>query len=70
MTDIEKNYTRCFSSPSGVAVLQHLRQITIDRVLGVNCSDFELRWLEAQRSLVRYIETLVHRGRGQHNDNT
>lgn len=68
-SDTEKNYARCFSTPSGIAVLSHLHQITINRILGPNCSDTELRWQEAQRSLVRHIDTLISRGRGDRNDN-
>jgi hypothetical protein len=64
MKDIEKNYARCFNSPSGKSVLAHLRQMTIERTFGPNSSDSELRWLEAQRALVRHIESLVSRGAG------
>ena len=64
MTDIEKNYTRCFSSPSGVVVLAHLRNITIERTFGAAATNEELRWFAAQSALVRQIESLVARGRG------
>ncbi len=64
MTDINKCYTRCFCTPSGVRVLEHLRSITIGRTLGPNATDNELRWAESQRALVRQIETLVSRGKG------
>ena len=67
MKDIALNYTRCFSTPSGSAVLSHLRQITVERTLGPNASDSDLRWLESQRSLVRHIETMITRGRGPDN---
>ncbi len=67
MTDMALNYARCFGTPSGRAVLAHLRSITIERTLGPNVSDNELRWGEAQRALVRTIESQVARGRG---DNT
>lgn len=63
MTDISLNYARCFASASGRAVLEHLRHITIDRTLGPNASDNELRWAESQRALVRQIEALIARGR-------
>lgn len=62
-SDIEKNYTRCFCTPSGVIVLQHLRDITIERFLGVNATEAEIRSLEAQRALVHQIETLTKRGK-------
>ena len=64
MQDTEKHYTRCFCTPSGASVLAHLRSISIERTLGPNATDSELRWVEAQRSLVRQIEALVARGRG------
>lgn len=64
MTEIEKNYTRCFGSPAGISVLTHLRNITIERTLGSNATDGELRWAAAQSALVRQIESLVARGRG------
>ena len=64
MTDLEQSYARCFSTPAGRAVLAHLRKITIERTLGPNASDNELRWAESQRALVRTIEALIARGRG------
>lgn len=70
MKDIAQNYTRCFSSPSGAAVLSHLRQITIERPLGPTVSDAQLRWVEAQRALVHQIESLILQGQGVRNDIT
>lgn len=70
MKDIAQNYTRCFSGVSGRAVLSHLRAITIERPIAPTISDSELRWVEAQRALVRQIESLVLRGQGVRNDNT
>lgn len=67
MTDMALNYARCFGTPAGRTVLAHLRKITIERPLGPNVSDDELRWVESQRALVRTIESQVARGRG---DNT
>ena len=64
MTDIEQQYARCFSSPSGVAVLSHLRDITINRVISPDVSDGRLRWYSAQCALVRQIEAMVSHGRG------
>ena len=62
--DISQNYARCVGSPAGRAVLDHLRKITIERTLGPNASDCELRWAESQRALVRQIESQIARGRG------
>ena len=64
MTDISINYARCFGTPSGRAVLDHLRKITVERTLGPNATDNELRWAESQGALVRQIETQIARGRG------
>ena len=58
MTDTEKFFVRTFNTPSGAAVLEHLRKITVERTLGPNATDAELRWAEAQRALVRQIEHL------------
>jgi hypothetical protein len=55
MRDIEKNYVRCFNTPAGEKVLGHLRSMTIERYLGPNASEAELRGLEAQRALVHMI---------------
>lgn len=63
MTDTEKNFVRTFNTPSGVAVLEHLRKITVERTLGPNATDAELRWTEAQRALVRQIEHLSMGGK-------
>lgn len=63
MKDIEQNYARAFSTGAGMAVLKHLRRITIERVLGANATDAELRGLEAQRALVHQIENLIERGK-------
>jgi hypothetical protein len=64
MTDIEQAYAKTFSGASGQCVLTHLRHITIERVLGTNATESELRSLESQRMLVHQIETFVSRGRG------
>ena len=61
--NIEHNYARTFCTPSGMAVLAHLRKITIERVLGPNATDAELRGLEAQRALVHQIESFTERGK-------
>lgn len=63
MTDIEKIFVRTFSTPSGQMVLEHLRKMTVERTLGVNSTDAELRWIEAQRALVHQIEKLSEGGK-------
>lgn len=63
MERTEHAFARVFSGDAGRVVLGHLRKMTIERTLGPNASDSELRWAEAQRALVHQIETLVLRGR-------
>ena len=62
MSDIEKQYARTFATPCGKQVLSHLRSLTIERVLGQNVTDSELRWWAAQKALVHQIENLIQRG--------
>ena len=62
MNEIEKQYARTFSGASGRAVLAHLRTITIERIMGPNVTDEELRWWAAQNALVHQIENFIHRG--------
>jgi len=63
MTDLEKNFVRAFATPSGRAVLEHLRKITVERTLGPNATDAELRWAESQRALYHQIERLSMGGK-------
>lgn len=63
MRETELNFARCFSTSAGTAVMAHLRKITIERVLGPNATDAELRGLEAQRALVHQIENMIDRGK-------
>ena len=44
-------------------VLKHLRRITVERVLGPDATDAQLRGLEAQRALVHQIESMIERGK-------
>ena len=59
MTDIEKHFVRTFNTPSGRIVLEHLRKITIERVMGANVTDDELRWNAAQSALVHQLERMA-----------
>lgn len=63
MNDTEKQYARAFNTPAGRAVLAHMRKITIERALGPNASDSELRWAEANRAFVHQIEQMIARGK-------
>ena len=62
MNEIEKHYARVFNTPSGKQVLNHLRNITKERVVGQNVTNEELRWWAAQNALVSQIENLIKRG--------
>ena len=62
MQNIELNYARTFNTVNGKKVIEHLREITIERYLGANATESELRTLEAQRALVHKIESLIERG--------
>lgn len=62
MQELEKQYARLFQTRDGRAVLNHMRKITIERVLGANATDNELRWAEATRAFVRQIESMIARG--------
>ena len=62
MNEIEKHYARIFNTSSGNQVLNHLRALTIERVIGQNVSDNELRWWAAQNALVHQIENFIKRG--------
>jgi len=60
---IEISFARCFDHADGRRVLDHLRAMTTERVLGPDASDAALRHLEGQRSLVAMIAGLAVRGR-------
>jgi hypothetical protein len=55
-------FARCFTSPDGRRVLEHLRRLTLERTLGPGASDAVLRHLEGQRQLIAYVLTLVAHG--------
>ena len=61
MRELEKNYHRCFNTPAGESVIRHLRSITIDRYLGPNAAEAELRGLEAQRAMTHMIIKLSNK---------
>lgn len=62
--DIPMIFARCFLTTHGALVLQYLRSVTVDRIIGPSAPDSLLRHAEGQRHLVKTIETLVARGRG------
>ena len=63
MQDIEKQYARTFATPSGKQVLNHLRSLTVERIIGPNVSNEDLRWWAAQNALVHQIENLINKGK-------
>lgn len=58
------SYARVFADGDGRRVLDHLRSLTVNRVLGPAAPDAALRHLEGQRALVASILALVVRGGG------
>ncbi len=65
MSDIERAFTRLFSSSDGQKVLSHLQVMTFQRALGPACPDEQLRYMEGQRAMVATILRLIDRGRKQ-----
>lgn len=55
-------FARCFATPEGRRVLQHLRSWTLDRTLGPSATDAQLRYLEGQRQLVAHVLMLIAQG--------
>lgn len=60
---IAATFARCFSTPDGERVLDHLRHVTLSRAHGPDASDAVLRHHEGQRQLVLVILSLVGQGR-------
>ncbi|MCL1902704.1 MAG: hypothetical protein FWG18_03725 [Alphaproteobacteria bacterium] len=63
MNNIELAFAKAFRGEAGARVIEHLRNITIERFLGADASDSALRALEGQRALVHQIEKLIERGK-------
>ncbi len=63
--EIAKAAARVFSPQNEDArtVLAHLRAMTLERTLGADATDAQLRDLEGARRLVKHIETLITSGR-------
>lgn len=56
---------RVFSSADGAALLEHLREITVERCLGPEAGPDTLRDMEGRRRLVLYLMALIRRGRAE-----
>ncbi len=62
--DMERVFTRLFSTDDGQRALSYLQVMTFQRAHGPNVSDEQLRYAEGQRSLVATILRMIDRGRG------
>lgn len=62
--DLARSFARCFKGGDGAIVLRHIRQTILDRRLGPDATDAELRFLEGQRSIAAHILSMIDRGRG------
>ena len=60
--DLARSFVRCFKGSDGAIVLGHLRRTILERRLGPDASDAELRFLEGQRSVAAHILSMVDRG--------
>ena len=63
LREIEKAFTRLFSTPDGQKVLAHLQVLTFQRAMGPGVADDQLRYIEGQRALMATILRLIDRGR-------
>lgn len=63
MRDIEKSFARLFQTDDGKRVLSHLQSISFSRVMGMESTDAQLRYMEGQRAMVATILRLISRGR-------
>lgn len=59
---IEMEFVRLFKTRGGKMVLDYLRSVTVERALGIDATDGQIRYLEGQRALVKQIENLIKRG--------
>jgi len=60
---VARSFARCFQSPDGQAVLEHLHQQTLGRVTDPVTSPDNLRFLEGQRQLVLWLMQMIAKGR-------
>jgi hypothetical protein len=61
--ELARIFAKSFGGRDGDRALAHLKSLTLDRYLGPEASDSQLRHLEGQRHLVNTILALVARGR-------
>lgn len=61
--DVERAFTRLFSSEDGQKVLAWLQTMTFNRAQGSSSTEEQLRYMEGQRAMVATILRLIDRGR-------
>lgn len=54
-SDISKCFKRCLACNDGEKILNYLSQMTLERAMPSNASNDELRHLEGQRYIVKFI---------------
>lgn len=59
--DAQKALSKILAMREGKIFFSHLKNKTINRVLGANSSNDELRYLEGQRQLVSYISSMIEK---------
>lgn len=60
---LARRAARVFSGADGDALLQHLKDITVERCLGPESGAEALRDMEGRRRLVLHLMALIRRGR-------
>lgn len=63
--NIDRLFSRVFTSEDGQKILAYLHHITANRVIDPNISEERLRHIEGQRALVQTIQKLTTRGRSE-----
>lgn len=60
--EMARAFRRCFASVDGDRVLSHLRDMTVGAALPPVATNRQLRHVEGQRCLVKYIGRMIERG--------
>lgn len=63
LRDLERAFTRLFSTDDGKKVLSYLHAVTFMRAAGMDTPDSVLRYMEGQRALLAMILRMIDRGR-------
>ena len=59
---VARSFARCFQSPDGQIVLEHLHQQTLCRVTDPVTPHDQLRFLEGQRQLILWLFQMIAKG--------